>query len=578
MEDVATSRGRLGENVTELGTGGDVIKGRMENATAISGVAVAIQSAKTIEEAARLTLEQARGALAFDYGSYWAIDPKDRTLRFVAESGSVSPEFRAVTESASFAEGVGLIGKAWKIRDLNFERDLGQVRDCVRAPAAVRSGVKAGVAIPIFMDGAVVGALDFFALREITLTDDRSEAIRNIGKMLSGAFERLKKAAEMSRIFAMVENAPINIMGADLDLNLVYMNPRSRETLRTLEKLLPKPVDQLVGNSIDLFHRNPEHQRKMLRDDRALPHRAKIRLGPETLDLLVSAMYDHNKKYMGPMVTWSVITDREALVVTLEETANNLASSASELMATATQLSANSNKAKQESTTTAAATEEVARGVQTVATNTEEMAAAIKEIARSSSEAATLSKDTVKRAQETNKLMQTLGVSSQEIGNVIKVISSIAQQTNLLALNATIEAARAGEAGKGFAVVANEVKELAKQTAKATDEITNKIGAIQRDTKDSVDAIGTIGSVIEKLNSISMSIAAAVEEQAATTNEVGRVVSESRKAIDGISGAIKNVSQGATESAVGSEQTLVAAKGLAQLADKLRELVKQIKT
>src|SRR5690606_879202 len=167
--------------------------------------------------------------------------------------------------------------------------------------------------------------------------------------------------------------------------------------------------------------------------------------------------------------------------------------------------------------------------------------------------------------------------SSQEVGGVIKVISSIAQQTNLLALNATIEAARAGEAGKGFAVVANEVKELAKQTAKATDDITNKIGAIQSDTRSAIEAIGGISQAVEKLNGISGVIAAAVEEQTATTNEISRVVVQSKRGVESITGNIKLVSLAAGESHTSSTQTLEASRELAQLAEKLTQLTKRTK-
>lgn len=388
--------------------------------------------------------------------------------------------------------------------------------------------------------------------------------------------ESLRQGMNLARIQSMMENAPINVMLADLDLKLVYINPKSRDTLRSLEKFLPKSVDQLVGQSIDIFHKNPEHQRKMLADDRKLPHRAKIKVGDQILDLLVSAIYDNNKKYLGPMVTWDVITDKVNLVKTLEETANQLAAAAEELSATATQLSKNAELTSNQSTAAATNTEEVSKGVQTVATNTEEMVASIKEISRNSSEAANISKDTLKKAQGTNQTITQLGSSSQEIGNVIKVISSIAQQTNLLALNATIEAARAGDAGKGFAVVANEVKELAKQTAKATEDITNRIGMIQKDTQGAVDAIGGISQYIEKLNGISISIAASIEEQTATTNEVARVVKESNKGVDNIASVVKSVATTAKQSSSGASQTLDAARSLAQLAEKLNGLVKSI--
>lgn len=269
------------------------------------------------------------------------------------------------------------------------------------------------------------------------------------------------------------------------------------------------------------------------------------------------------------------VSEQQKMIVSIQETANTLASASSELTATATEMSTTASKTSRESDSAAAAAEEVSAGVQTVATNMEEMVASIKEIGRSTSESAQMARTTMAKAQESNQIVTKLGTSSQEIGDVIKVISSIAQQTNLLALNATIEAARAGEAGKGFAVVANEVKELAKQTAKATDDITHKIGAIQTDTKSAVEAIAGISQAVEKLNGISGVIATAVEEQTATTNEISRVVVESKKGVESIANTVKTVSMAASASNASSNQTLSASKELAQLADTLSALVKR---
>jgi methyl-accepting chemotaxis protein len=269
------------------------------------------------------------------------------------------------------------------------------------------------------------------------------------------------------------------------------------------------------------------------------------------------------------------VTEQQNMIVSIQETASTLASASAELTATASEMSDTANRTSRESDLAAASAEEVAAGVQTVATNMEEMVASIKEIGRSTTDSAHMAKTTMAKAQESNQIVTKLGSSSQEIGAVIKVISSIAQQTNLLALNATIEAARAGEAGKGFAVVANEVKELAKQTAKATDDITHKISAIQADTRSAVDAIAGISQAVEKLNGLSGVIATAVEEQTATTNEISRVVVDSKKAVESIASTIKSVSMAASASNASSDQTLTASKELSLLAEKMSSLVKR---
>jgi methyl-accepting chemotaxis protein len=183
----------------------------------------------------------------------------------------------------------------------------------------------------------------------------------------------------------------------------------------------------------------------------------------------------------------------------------------------------------------------------------------------------------VKTAETTNATVAKLGESSTEIGQVIKVITSIAQQTNLLALNATIEAARAGEAGKGFAVVANEVKELAKETAKATEDISRKIEAIQTDTKGAVQAIAQISGIINQINDISNTIASAVEEQTAVTNEIARNVAEGAKGGAQVAENIASVAQAAKSTTQGANDTQTAATELSRMATELQKVVSQFK-
>ncbi len=257
----------------------------------------------------------------------------------------------------------------------------------------------------------------------------------------------------------------------------------------------------------------------------------------------------------------------------LGDNVQSLSSAAEELTATSQQMSANAEETSAQTKVVSAATLSVSQNLQTVATGAEEMGASIKEIAKNATEAAKVATSAVKVAETANATVSKLGDSSTEIGQVIKVITSIAQQTNLLALNATIEAARAGEAGKGFAVVANEVKELAKETAKATEDISRKIEAIQTDTKAAVDAIGTISEVINQINGISNTIATAVEEQNATTNEMARNVGEAARGSGEITSNISGVAEAAASTSRGADDTQKAAQGLVETSKVLSDLV-----
>jgi methyl-accepting chemotaxis protein len=261
----------------------------------------------------------------------------------------------------------------------------------------------------------------------------------------------------------------------------------------------------------------------------------------------------------------------------IAETAQTLASASRELTSVSQQMAANAEQTAAQANVASAAAEQVSKNVTTVSTGAEEMGASIKEIAKNAHEAAKVATTAVKVAERTNATVAKLGESSAEIGNVIKVITSIAQQTNLLALNATIEAARAGEAGKGFAVVANEVKELAKQTARATEDISRKIEAIQSDTKGAVEAIGQIGKIINQINDIQTTIASAVEEQTATTGEITRNVSEAAKGSGEIAQNINGVAQAARSTTEGASDTKRSADELSQMALNLQQLVGQFK-
>jgi methyl-accepting chemotaxis protein len=255
------------------------------------------------------------------------------------------------------------------------------------------------------------------------------------------------------------------------------------------------------------------------------------------------------------------------------QNAETLASSATELSAVAAQIAESAHDTDAQTSSASSEAEEISRNVQTVAAGSEEMGLSIREIAQNTSEAAQIAAVAVAEAAQATETIRQLGESSAEIGNVIKLITSIAEQTNLLALNATIEAARAGDAGKGFAVVASEVKDLAQETARATEDIGSRVTAIQQDTSGAVDVISRISEVIAKINDFQTTIASAVEEQTATTGEMSRSISEVASGSSRIAANISDVSSASASAVHGVTQTRQASDEVARTAEQLRTLV-----
>ncbi|NHC45716.1 methyl-accepting chemotaxis protein [Motilibacter aurantiacus] len=317
----------------------------LNDRAAVTEVVSKVSLAKDEQAALRIALDTVRSAFGWQYGSFWALDEEANVLRFAVESGSAGDEFRKVTLAASFAEGVGLSGRAWRARDLVFVRDLAEVSDCVRAPSAQRAGVKSGVCFPILSNGRVIGTMDFFVTRAIELSETRASALRN--------------------------------------------------------------VQQLVSQRLDILRRAEDDQRN-----------------------------------------------------------------AASLLETVSQLR------------------------------------------EAGEDAGRVAAEAVGRASVMTAEVDALGQASAAIGDVIKIISNIADQTNLLALNATIEAARAGEVGRGFAVVAGEVKDLARETAAATQRVTEQIAGIQASSQSVSSGIHATSEIIGQLDAVQARIVEALEAQA----------------------------------------------------------------
>lgn len=352
---------------------------------------------------------------------------------------------------------------------------------------------------------------EWLDLHVATLNDSRGN-FAGFAVAWSVVTDLVKREAEVQKMITLLDLMPINVMLADVNLTIIYANRTSVETLRLLESELPCRADEVVGKSIDIFHKKPSHQRQMLGNHKTtLPHRAIISLGNHKLELNIAPLNDAGGTYIGPLVTWSVVTDSIRISETMQEVANAVSAAATEMKASAGAMQAASQSSEARSGTVAAAAEQ--------------LNSSVGEISRQIQHAQRIAVEATQSAEHSKRQMHELALTAQKIGNVLGLITDIAEQTNLLALNATIEAARAGEAGKGFAVVAAEVKALATQTAKATGDIAQQINGIKSATDSAVQSNDAITSTINELNQISAAVAAAVEEQSAATKEVAANIS-----------------------------------------------------
>ncbi|MEN0064300.1 MAG: methyl-accepting chemotaxis protein [Myxococcota bacterium] len=378
---------------------------------------------------------------------------------------------------------------------------------------------------------------------------------------------------ELSRFPFMVQASSVATLFVDGEGTIQSLNPAGTTLAQTLQSQIAVPLASIVGSAVEVFPTTPKSLRELLYEAADRPQTTEAELGEEVLRVRANPIRDAAGGKLGTMIQLESLTRDRRATQGLDANANRVNEASNELETVAKQLEKNSQETTEQAKRVAETSSQVTQSVASVAASADQMSATVREIARSANDAAQVAMTAVEAAEQTNGTVAQLGASSVEIGKVIKVITSIAQQTNLLALNATIEAARAGEAGKGFAVVANEVKELAKQTAAATEDISRKIEAIQFDTKRAVDAIQHISTIIGQINDYQNTIAGAVEEQAATTKEIARSAAEAAAGAEQISQSIHGVNRAAQSTRSGAQETLTAATELASLSGELRQAV-----
>lgn len=439
--------------------------------------------------------------------------------------------------------------------------------------------------------------------------------------------QRLERAAAEKT--AIVENAPINILLADLDGIITYMNPASVSTLKSIEHILPTPVSNIVGSSYDIFHKNPAHQRRLLADPGNLPVETQIELEGEYLNLQASAIYDASGNYVGPMVAWSLVTDqvkgKEAEEARAEQErheqatlranverilkvvqgasegdlsqridletddaigqlANGIDRMIADLRDIISQVVDSGMQFAEGASVIAENSQHLAQGAQTQSASVEEMSASIEELTRSiesvkdnAGEANRVAGSTSQMAQEGGnavqksiEAMELIKTSSEQISEIIQVISEIASQTNLLALNAAIEAARAGEHGLGFAVVADEVRKLAERSSEAAKEISSLIKESTQRVQDGATLSEQTGAALEKIIDGVGATAAKISEIATATVEQAQNANE-------VAGAIQQVSHVTEQSAAASEEMASSSEELGAQATMLRDLVSRFR-
>ncbi|MDQ6950223.1 MAG: methyl-accepting chemotaxis protein, partial [Mariprofundales bacterium] len=423
---------------------------------------------------------------------------------------------------------------------------------------------------------AVSGAMKELSEGRIVVVEEHCAG--EVEVLLDSLTKFQQDSREMFQLRGVVTQNPNAIMLADRSsLNITYLNVAAEKLFTTIESFLPCKANQMVGKNIDIFHKSPPHQRGMLSRKENFPMTSQFVAAGHDISFTADALDDIEGNWDSIMVAWSDVTEQRQVATRFEEGVGGaieaIVSNSASTMAEVDTLSAMAEETSAQADLVNESAGEANGNVMTVASAAEELSASIGEITRQVREAVGMSSDAVAQAERTNKTVSNLSTASEEIGEVIRVITDIAEQTNLLALNASIEAARAGDAGRGFAVVAGEVKQLASQTGKATEQIARQIASIQSESQDAAKAIGIISDLIARMSEVNQAIAAAAEEQNTATQEIAQSVQYASDATNRTTEAIASVSEAAGEETRAVANVLESTRTIHDLAEEMQQQV-----
>lgn len=597
-----------------------------EQARALNELQEALSSSRSTLEAATTALEVMERRLHTCFGTRWRA--RGGRLRLEACFGPTQAE----EEEISVELGEGMAGRAVAGGDVTVE--VGPAPDDPLGPMIAALDLGTHFLLPLEIDGAVIGVLTVHRGRSAVGRATDLQVMREVRRLLSVAITRIRQDRKVARYEPMVEKAPTALALADRSGRFVFVNETGAALLESLRDHLPFSPEAFLGRSV--VELNPDLVGDAdVTDPDQLPLRGRQQLGPEVMQVTISAISDHRGRFIGPMVSWDLITEEvrqeEALsesrrkeaarqaelrqgvaellrvVKSVEEgdltcvvpacgsgeiaqvaeglrrvlqklrgsmrdvggLVSDLDASVLALSKVAERVSGNASSTLRSVGSASSGFGHVTSGIQSVAQGAEELAASVGAISQNATEAARVGASAVCVADDASRKIERLGQSSAQVGIVMKTINSIAEQTKLLALNATIEAARAGEAGRGFGVVANEVKNLARETADATEDIASRIDAIQGDTRAVVEAISRIREVIDSIGEMQRSIASAVDQQSATTRAMSRCSGQAADALGLVTSDTESVVGMAKDTVSAADDTRASAARLRQTSERL---------